>query len=179
MRIVRRLFVVPLANNNHGKSTMIRAMVSQGLGKAVQTQRKGVRNLVSPWGRPINSYVFGRSYQEVEKGAYGSVLNALDGNDPDWRERELIVMPSHVGRNDHADIAEMIEAGHSAGFDVVSVSVILSWDGGDNRSQFSSIWPMCWDERWTVPNPWPDHPKGQLEALGGDLWAWICRGLAS
>src|SRR5258708_2430781 len=64
MHLVRRLFVVPLADNDHGKTTMIRALVSQGLGREMQMQRKGERVLVSPHGRDIDSYVFGRSYQE-------------------------------------------------------------------------------------------------------------------
>ncbi len=46
MHLVRRLFVVPLADNDHGKTTMIRALVSQGLGREMQMQRKGERVLV-------------------------------------------------------------------------------------------------------------------------------------
>lgn len=81
MRISRRLFVVPLADNDHGKSTMIRALVSQGQARAVKLHKKRVRAFISPWGRPIDAYVFGRSYQEVEKGEHGSVEAALDTND--------------------------------------------------------------------------------------------------
>ena len=117
MQICRRLFVVPLANNDHGKSTIVRAMVSQGLGIAVGHHKKAVRDLISPEGRHIDAYVFGRSYQEVEKKDYGSVVNALDANDEGWRDRELIVMPSHTEETDHGDIVQMIEAAHSAGFD--------------------------------------------------------------
>ena len=158
---------------------MIRALVSQGLGKAVQLQKKGVRDLVSPWGRHIDAYIFGRSYQEIEKTDHGSVEAALNENDPEWRERELIIMPSHVGRNDHNDIKQMIDIGHSAGFDVVSAAIILSGNNYDNRNKFPPIWVMPWEERWTVPNPWNDNPEGQLEALGRDLWTWICQALAS
>lgn len=179
MRIARRLFVIPLANDRHGKSTMIRALVSQGLGQKVQLQKKGVRSLSSPWGRVINAYVFGRSYQEVEKKKHGSVEAALDANDQDWRQRELVIMPSHVAVQDHADIEAMIDAAHSAGFDAIAASVILSSDAGDNRADFPPIWQKPWDERWTIPNPWNEDPEGQLEALGRDLWTWICRELAS
>jgi len=69
---------------------MIRALVSQGLGRTVQLQRKGDRALTNPWGRPINAFVFGRSYQEVEKGEHRKVIDTLDANDPDWRTRELV-----------------------------------------------------------------------------------------
>jgi hypothetical protein len=179
MRIARRLFVIPLANDMHGKSSMLRALVAQGLGQTVQLHKKGVRQLTSPWGRLIDAYTFGRSYQEKEKGKYKTVEATLTANDPLWKTRELIIMPSHVAKVDHADIRDMIDVAHSAGFDVIAASVILSWEGGDNRADFPDIWCMAWDERWTIPNPWNDNPDGQLEALGRDLWTWICRALAS
>lgn len=177
MRIVRRLFVVPMANNDHGKSTMIRALVSQGLGRAMQLQKKGPRDLVSPSGRQVDAYVFGRSYQEVEKSKHGTVQEALNANDRLWRTRELIIMPSHVSDYDRGDIQDMIDVGHSAGFDVIGASVIFTHGERDNRAHFPAIWTMPWDERWTIPNPWADEPEGQLEALGRDLWTWICRAL--
>nr|WP_295470103.1 hypothetical protein [Mesorhizobium sp.] len=181
MKIVRRLFVVPLANNNHGKSTIVRALVAQGLGKAFTKQKKGNRQLVTPWGRIVDAYVFGRSYQEVEKAAHGSVLAALLANDPSWASRELIVMPSHVSHISNAgrpdDIDEMIDISHAAGFDIICVSVHFM--GDEDRRPFADIWRKNWDERWTVPNPLLDEPDGQLEALGRDLWTWVSRALAS
>jgi hypothetical protein len=185
MRICRRLFVVLLANNDHGKTTMIRALVSQGLGKAIEKQKKGVRKLTSPWGRPIDAYIFGRSYQEVEKGNHDSVEEALDANDADWRERELVIMPSHVSHienedeGDDDDIDQMIDVAHSAGFDVICATVSFAAPKGSSRTRFSNIWRKPWDERWTIPNPRTQKPDGQLEALGRDLWAWVCRALAS
>lgn len=164
-----------MANDKHGKSTMIRMMVSQGLGKAVDLHKKGIRDLITPWGRSIDAYVFGRSYQEVEKRNYKSVVDALNGNDSNWRERELIVLPSHVAKTDLPDIKEMIDAGHSAGFDVIAASVLLTPDTGSSRGQFPDIWRMDWDERWTVPNPRVDDPAGQLDAIGRDLWTWISK----
>lgn len=177
MRIARRLFVIPMADDKHGKSTIVRALVSQGLGRTVGHHKKAHRDLVSPVGRHVDAYVFGRSYQEVEKSKHGTVEAALDANDPFWRERELIIMPSHVSKRDRNDIQEMIDIGHSAGFDVIGVSVILAGNEGDNRGQFPAIWAMPWDERWTIPNPWSEEPDGQLWALGCDLWTWICRTL--
>lgn len=181
MKIARRLFVVLLADNDHGKSTMIRALVSQGLGRAVQLQRKGVRLLTSPWGRPIDAYIFGRSYQEIEKGEHGSVEDALDANDPDWRTRELVIMPSHVGnienKSEADDIDQMIDAAHAAGFDVICATVIFTGDEEDDRAQFADIWRKPWDVRWTIPNPHISEPEGQLEALGRDLWTWVCEAM--
>lgn len=177
MNICRRLFVVPLANNDHGKSTIIRSMVSQAIGKRIELHKKGVRDMATPWGRRIDAYVFGRSYQEVEKNQFGSVIAALDGNDPLWRTRELIVMPSHVAANDISDIKDMIDTAHAAGFDAVAVPVIHSYDRGDNRASLSPALALGWDMRWTIPNPWQDNPSGQLWALGNDLWSWVSRAL--
>lgn len=177
MKIVRRLFVVPLADNDHGKTTMIRGLVSQGSGRKLQKQKKGTRQLLTPVGRYVDAYIFGRSYQEVEKSAFGSVEAALDGNDADWRERELIVMPSHVrgiqavGGGD--DIDEMIDAAHSSGFDVVCAAVNYDGNFTRHRTIYSSIWNKRWDERWTIPNPEQRDFEGQLDALGRDLWFWI------
>ena len=183
MKIVRRLFLVLLADNDHGKSNIIRSLVSQGLGRTVQLQRKAARAFISPWGRPIDAYVFGRSYQEVEKSVYGSVEQALDGNDPAWRMRELIIMPSHVAdigsSKSGDDIDEMIDVAHRAGFDIICATVIFTGENEEDRTQFSAVWRKPWDERWTIPNPYAAEPIGQLEALGRDLWTWICRALAS
>ncbi|MGV1908482.1 MULTISPECIES: hypothetical protein [Agrobacterium] len=185
MKIARRLFIVPLANDRHGKSTILRTLVSQGTGQKIGHHMKGVRSLVSPWGRPIDAFVFGRSFQEKEKAKYDSVEAALNANDAMWRTRELIIMPSHVASNDHIDIKQMIEVAHSAGFDAIAASVVMSWEKtkewekGDNRADFAAIWPMNWDERWTLPNPWAEKYEGQLEALGNDLWSWVARALAS
>lgn len=184
MRISRRLFVVLLADGSHGKSTATNALVSQGLAAGSPGQ-KGQRQLVSPWGREIDSYVFIRSYQEKEKGNHQSVVMTLDRNDPSWRLRELIIFPSHVS-GASADIDEMIDAAHSAGFDIISASLILTGEGGDDLQIFGEIWGKNWDERWTLPNPIVQNPtmdewahwKRQVEALGRDLWTWICRALA-
>lgn len=181
--ITRRIFVVPMANNNHGKSTIIKAMVSQGSRRKIGLHKKGSRKLLSPWGRNIDAYIFGRSYQEVERKERGSVISALNGNDPEWRTRELIVMPSHVEQKDHSDIKTMIDIAHSAGFDVIAVPVILvQEDGTSNRSQMEPILQFYWDARWTILNNSiinTSDQEGHLQAIGHDLWSWICRTLAS
>lgn len=81
-------------------------------------------------------------------------------------------MPRHVEKSDAADVIQMIEAAHSAGFDAISASVILTGkDGTDNRKKLNRIWMQNWDALWSIPNPLSDSPEGQLEALGRDLWA--------
>lgn len=175
--IYRRLFVVPLADNDHGKSTIIRSMVSQAIGRKIGLHRKAARDMVTPWGRHVDAYVFGRSYQEVERGIYGSVVAALDGNDPDWKQRELIVMPSHVAAKDIADIKDMIGAAHAAGFDAIAAPVVYEDEHSNNRANLAPALALQWDARWTIPNPWQKDPRGQLWALGNDLWSWISQAL--
>jgi hypothetical protein len=182
MRIARRLFVVPLANNAHGKTTIIKALVSQGGDPQFGRLRKAPRLLTSPRGRSIDAYIFGRSYQETEKAQHGSVGDALDASDAQWRERELIIFPSHVSNSDD-DIDEMIEAAHQAGFDAICATVVFTGDDPEDRTAFSDIWAKGWDERWTIPNarlaPDDRNVEPQLIALGSDLWTWICAALAS
>jgi hypothetical protein len=176
MMIARRLFVVPLGNNNHGKSTIMNALLSQGLG-GPSPGKKGVRTLTSPGGRKINAYIFGRSYQETEKPKHKSVAEALKENDPDWKKRELIIFPSHVSRSE-TDVEEMISLAHGAGFDIICAAAVLD---ADKRSRLADVWQAGWDERWTVPNPDRRHKENQtaqLEALGRDLWMRICKALA-
>ena len=169
--------MVPMADNDHGKSTIIRSMVSQAIGKRIDLHRKGLRDMITPWGRHVDAYIFGRSYQEVERSAHGSVVAALDSNDPQWRQRDLVVMPSHVATADIADIQDMIDAAHAAGFDAVAVPVVYWDEDGDNRSDLAPALALNWNVRWTVPNPWHAEPAGQLWALGNDLWSWISRAI--
>lgn len=170
--------MVPLANNDHGKSTIIRSMVSQAIGRKIDLHRKAVRDMITPWGRHVDAYIFGRSYQKIEKSNYGSVVAALDGNDPDWRQRELVVMPSHVAANDVGDIQEMIDAAHAAGFDAIAVPVVC-WDAEtDNRADLAPALALNWNARWTIPNQRLENPAGQLWAFGNDLWSWVSRALA-
>lgn len=115
---------------------------------------------------------------ETEQGEHGSVQNALNANDPRWRERELIIFPSHV-HNAGSEIDEMIDAAHSGGFDAVCASLIMTGDNGDDRLRYSDLWRRNWDQRWTLPNPHATNWTEQVEALGRDLWTWITRGITS
>lgn len=134
----------------------------------------------------IDAYVFIRSYQESEKER-GSVVAALDHNDSQWRERELIIFPSHVtDPTSPTDIDKMIEAAHTGGFDAICATIIFT--GVNPEPRFADIWKKGWNKRWTIPNvriEAPDTHQGrprwtsQIEALGRELWVWICRGLAS
>ena len=100
----------------------------------------------------------------------------MNGNDPNWKDRELILFPSHIYDDCHIHTQQMIDAAHSAGFDVIAASLIL---GNERHPDYKAIWMQNWDERWTLPNPTTENWRGQVDALGRDLWAWICRAIAS
>ena len=61
-------------------------------------------------------------------------------------------MPRHVEKSDAADVIQMIEAAHSAGFDAISASVILTGkDGTDNRKhiELSAIYAESRVDPWS------------------------------
>jgi hypothetical protein len=93
----------------------------------------------------------------------------LDGNDPHWSTRELIIMPSHVtgiaNGTSQDDIDQMIDAAHSAGFDVICATVIFTGEDGEDRTKFADIWRKPWDERWTIPNPWVSEQPGSADGI--------------
>ena len=165
--ITHRLFVVPLANNDHGKTTIIRSIVRQGERRAIDVVKRCVRQLASPWGRMIDALVIPRSYQETLQGEFGPIEKALDSVDEWWRARDLIIFPSHL---DQEACNEMIRLGQGAGFDVVVVPIILN---DDDLPQYRECLQLPWDARWTLHNGKSDSPDAKLEALGNDLWAWI------
>ena len=169
--ITRRLFIVPLANNDHGKTTMIRSIVRQGERHDVDTVRRAARTLYSPWGRVIDALVIPRSYQETLEREFGSVEGALSGVDEIWRQRDLIIFPSHLVS---ADCKAMVELAHGAGFDAVAVPVLLN---PSEVNQCAGCLALPWNERWTLSNDNTERPSPQIEALGHDLWAWIAAAL--
>lgn len=165
--ISRRLMVVPLADNNHGKTTMLTELAKQASRRELKKLQRGVHVFTSPWGRKIDALVFVRSYQETLRKEHGSVVDSLAAIDKDWYQRDLVIFPSHVER-EHCE--QIIEAGHEAGFDLVAVPVFLK---PTEVRKLGSCLALNWDLRWTVSNDSAEDYQGQLEALGHDLWSWI------
>ncbi len=93
--IMRRLMVVPLADNDHGKTTIIRSLVCHAERRKFVVVKRSQRWLISPWGRNIDALVIPRSYQETLASEFGSIKAALDGVDSEWRQRDLVIFPSH------------------------------------------------------------------------------------
>jgi len=175
MEILRRLFVVPLADNDHGKSHLVRGLLAQGSGRPIPINRpRGPVVLQSPWGRSINALVYGRSFQESEVNAHGTVERSLTAVDPEWRTRDLIILPSHLVR---ADVRQMVRLAHHNGFDAISVAILLN---NQERQDYEDCWRVSWDERWNLPNPEvEDRWEEQVRALASDLWTRICEALGS
>lgn len=169
--ITRKLMVVPLANNDHGKTTIIRSIVRQGERRDIEKVKRSTRWLTSPWGRNIDALVIPRSYQETLATEFGAVEDALASVDSEWWQRDLIILPSHLIA---ADCETIIGLAHGAGFDAIVVPVIMQ---ASELSKYRECLSLSWNERWTLFNESIPEPQGQVEALGHDLWAWIARAL--
>lgn len=112
-----------------------------------------------------------RSYQETLQGEFGTVQGALDGVDPQWYQRDLVIFPSHLVP---ADCKTMVELAHGAGFDAVAVPVLLQYS---ELKKCSECLVLPWNERWTILNDSTENPSAQIDALGHDLWCWVAAGL--
>ncbi len=178
--ITRRLFVVLLGNNEHGKTTITTSLINNGLGGPPTGRqgkyRKGTYSLFSPWGRPVEACIFVRSFQEREEKHHERPRDALDAICSKWRELDLVVFPLHPTPEGQqaalGDARDMIEAGQEAGFDVVCASIIhldRDWKSGRH------IWSLAWDERWTLFNPEAERWEQQVTRLGTMLWTRICQ----
>jgi len=55
-----------------------------------------VPNIVVSMGREIDALVIPRSYQETLAGEFGSVEQAFNGVDSSWRQRDVVILPSHL-----------------------------------------------------------------------------------
>ncbi|TDM08962.1 MAG: hypothetical protein C4K60_06275 [Ideonella sp. MAG2] len=111
--------------------------------------------------------VIPRSYQETLQGEFGSIEAALDGVDPEWKQRDLVIFPSHISPS---DCSEMIRLAHRYGFDAVALPFLLS---PTELPKLSNCLALPWNVRWTISNDRRSKPEGQIEALGHDLWSWI------
>src|SRR5258708_7978901 len=85
--------------------------------------QRGPRGLSSPWGRPVDALVIPRSYQETLAGEFGSIEQALNAVDSSWRQRDLVILPSHL---EASHCATIIDLAHGAGFDAIAVSILLN-----------------------------------------------------
>jgi hypothetical protein len=126
-------------------------LIRYATGRNLIHPQKGNYTLKTSDEAELDSYIFVRSYQETEKEKHGSILKCLDANDRNWRERDIIMMSSHISQRDTSDIDEMIEVAHANGFDVIAVSVLRN--AGELRQHRNGAWKSKnWDERWVIWN---------------------------
>ena len=168
-KVVRRIFIVPLANDRHGKSTLMLNFVNQAARASYSRVRHSPRTLWTPSGKLVDSYIFVRSFQETLKPKYGDVAAALNAKDPSWRSRELIMLPSHA---DPSDCAEILAVAQGAGFDVFAFPVLLSWS---ELAQLESCLKLGWDQRWTILNSTAKDWRRQSQFIASDLWGRVSR----
>jgi hypothetical protein len=161
--VMRKLFIVPLGENNQGKSNIVRAMIQVATGDPAPW-KKAPHILTTPTGARLSSLVFPSSYQEQEKRKGNSVSRALSdlakakkGKSP-WYTYDLIIYPSH---DDKADLQAMFELGQGHGYDMVAVTITLdeSYPPGHQ-----DCLKLPWSERWTVRN----YKLRQFKATGAE-----------
>lgn len=162
----KKLYLVVLGENDHGKGHIVRSMIRASSLNESDNSRKGRRRLPNPKGTIIRSYVFPRSFQETEKDDYheptpkARIEACLNANDPNWKSKDLIVMPSHIME---AATEAMISVAHSWGFQAACAYVNL-YD--DDLKSFGETLSQEWDERWEIKNLQDD-----------DNWEHQCREL--
>lgn len=160
--VVRKLFVVPLGENNHGKSSIVRSMIQIAKGEPAPW-KKAAHILTTPTGARISSLAFPSSYQEQEKPKGNSVSRALSdlakaNGKSAWFTYDLIIYPSH---DDRADLETMLDLGQGCGYDMVAVSITLD---ESYPPAHQDCLKLPWSERWVVRN----HKLRQFKAKGAE-----------
>jgi hypothetical protein len=191
--VMRKLFVVPLGENNHGKSNIVRAMIQIAKGEPAPW-KKAAHILATSTGARISSLVFPSSYQEQEKPKGNSVSRALSdlakaNGKSAWFTYDLIIYPSH---DDRADLVKMFNGGQGYGYDMVAVSITLD---ESYPPAHQDCLKLPWNERWIVRNYRLRQFKGKgaedknllltsqarahIDMLAAQLWSQIDRGRLS
>ncbi len=187
--VIRKLFIVPLGENNHGKSSIVRAMIQVAKGEPAPW-RKAAHILTAPTGARLSALVFPSSYQEQEKPKGNSVLRALSdlarakGKSP-WFTYDLIIYPSH---DDRVDLEAMFELGQGHGYDMVAVSILLD---ESYPPPHQDCLRLPWSERWTARNyrlrqfkakgaedknlELTGQARAQIDMLASQLWSQVDR----
>ncbi|MDE1155342.1 MAG: hypothetical protein PW735_06370 [Acidobacteriaceae bacterium] len=182
---VRKLFVIPLAENNHGKSLIIRALVRLA-GASVTGWKRQAMILTTLSGQRISALVFPSSLSEMQhrEPAKTTAEDFLKDLDRCWWTYDLIILPSH---ENPIDIDALIHLGQRHGYDLIAVSLTK------NERVLSAAHRDCLekrsDERWTLRNhrmgkflveekklaPLTTQASVPIDSLAAHLWTRIQR----
>jgi len=166
----RRIFLVPLANDEHGKGRIINGFISQARHDYYVSANKNPYTLTSHANDKIDAFIFPRSYYEVEKGEYNTVRDCLYDHDSFWERLDLIVLPNHTYDRDFDDNKQMVRCARDAGFDPICVPILFD---AEYPSSVHEHLRLKWSERWTIFNADREHSTSmdqQLRSIGKDLW---------
>lgn len=146
--VIRKLFVVPLAENDHGKSLIIRQVVRIARGEH-RGQKRGEHALMLSSGQIVSAIVFPASLSEQQHREPGlTVESALAGVDPHWWTYDLIIFPCHV---DPSDVRRMRMLAHAFGFDAIVANITRN-EGVRPSADLQTCLAQNWDERWWIRN---------------------------
>ncbi|MGG0175807.1 hypothetical protein [Gottfriedia acidiceleris] len=170
--IKEKYFMVLLAENNHGKGTVLESMVIKANSHLT---RKGEKRLQFS-NRIVNAFVFRRSFQEVEKSKYPTPFDALVGNfeeqniQEDWYDKELIIMPSHANQREscYNDVVQMMETAQQYGYNTLLAYIMM--DKATDYAEYEDILKLNWDKKWELVNPRTANHLQECLSLGKDLF---------
>lgn len=170
--VKEKYFMVLLAENNHGKGTILESMVNKAKDHLT---RKGGKKLQFS-NRQVDAFVFRRSFQEVEKSKYPTPFEALIGNfqelkiQEDWYEKELIIMPSHSNQweNCYNDVVQMLDTAQGYGFNTLLSYIIM--DKETDYVDYEDILKLNWNKKWELINPRTNSYLQPCLSLGKELY---------
>lgn len=159
----RKLFIVLLGDDKHGKSTILQELAEFGSKhqKSYHPNRPiGLLKLYCE-NTVVDAYIFRRSYQEylmTEKGYKEEIERAIEKEvGADWFNKDLIIMPLHCScrsKVSGVDLARrLIDFVRGYGFDVIVAYIILDSDELKNKNCCREILKLSWDKRWELYNP--------------------------
>ena len=157
----RKLFIVLLGDDNHGKSKLLQKLAEFG-SKHQKSYPRAIKHLKLYCGNAVvDTYIFRSSYQESPSlaGHYNKDIERAirDKIGEDWFTKDLVIMPFRCecgSKINSVNLARrLIDFAHSYGFDVIVAYIILDSDELKKKNCCRDILKLNWDKRWELYNP--------------------------
>ena len=146
--VMRKLFIVPVAENNHGKTLVLRSVVRLARGQH-RGQIRDSHKLMLASGQVVSAIVFPSSFQEQLHREPGlSIEGALRRVDKNWLTYDLIIFPSH---ENPADVESMLLLAHRHGYDAIIVNFTRN-EGWPTSEAMQECFQQNWEQRWIIRN---------------------------